>query len=374
MSKKPKIINVVGARPNFMKAAPLIEELQKCPSLQTMLVHTGQHYDELMSKLFFDELGLPRPYIDLGVGSGSPSRQIAEIMSRIEPFLLKEEPDLIIVFGDVNSTIACALTAVKLGIRVAHVEAGLRSFDRTMPEEINRILTDAISDYLFTTEPSANENLVREGVPQEKVFFVGNVMIDTLLKHKERAKSSTILSDLKLMPRSYGVLTLHRPSNVDDKKAFQSMLDALFEIARKISIIFPCHPRTKKQIELFGFQDYFSPKPSPGASGIRLIDPLGYLDFLRLITEATFVLTDSGGIQEETTVLGIPCLTLRNNTERPVTVTEGTNVLVGTNKSKMIDESHKILKGTWIKGRVPELWDGKAAKRIVTILESHLVK
>jgi len=374
MSKKPKIINVVGARPNFMKAAPLIEELQKSPSLQTMLVHTGQHYDELMSKLFFDELGLPRPYIDLGVGSGSPSRQIAEIMSRIEPFLLKEEPDLIIVFGDVNSTIACALTAVKLGIRVAHVEAGLRSFDRTMPEEINRILTDAISDYLFTTEPSANENLVREGVPQEKIFFVGNVMIDTLLKHKERTKSSTILSDLKLMPRSYGVLTLHRPSNVDDKKAFQSMLDALFEIARKISIIFPCHPRTKKQIELFGFQDYFSPKLSPGPSGIRLIDPLGYLDFLRLITEATFVLTDSGGIQEETTVLGIPCLTLRNNTERPVTVTEGTNVLVGTNKSKMIDESHKILKGTWIKGRVPELWDGKAAKRIVTILESHLVK
>jgi len=368
MPKKLKIINVVGARPNFMKAAPLMEQMLETPAMEPFLVHTGQHYDDRMSKFFFDDLGLPKPDMDLGVGSGSHAQQTAEIMRCFEPVLLKERPDVVVVFGDVNSTIACALTAVKLGVAVAHVEAGLRSFDRTMPEEINRVLTDAISDYLFTTEPSANENLLREGVPKEKIFPVGNLMIDTLLRHKERAQSSTILQTLNCMPQAYGVLTLHRASNVDDEEIFQSILKAVFEISQKIRVVFPCHPRTKKQIHAFGFEHFFMTRPSPFHCGILLIDPLGYLDFLRLISEAKFVLTDSGGIQEETTVLGIPCLTLRENTERPVTITEGTNVIVGTDREKIVGKTLEILNGYSLQGRIPEHWDGKASERIVRVL------
>ena len=372
MPKKLKIINVVGARPNFIKAAPLLEQMQKIPSIDPLLVHTGQHYDKKMSKSFFDDLELPKPDIDLDVGSGSHAQQTAEIMVRFEQVLLQETPDLVVVFGDVNSTIACALTAVKLGIAVAHVEAGLRSFDRTMPEEINRVLTDAISDYLFTTEPSANENLLREGVSKDKIFFVGNPMIDTLLRHKERAQSSSILSTLKLAPRAYGVLTLHRPSNVDDAETFQRILGAILEIPQKIPIVFPCHPRTRKQIQTFGLGAAFMAHPSQAPSGILLIDPLGYLDFLYLMSAAMFVLTDSGGIQEETTVLGIPCLTLRENTERPVTVTEGTNTIVGTDREKIVGKTLEILNGYSLQGRIPEYWDGKASKRIVKILtDSH---
>jgi UDP-N-acetylglucosamine 2-epimerase (non-hydrolysing) len=368
MSKKLKIMHVVGARPNFIKIAPLVAEIKKHPQMEQILVHTGQHYDEGMSQAFFKDLGLPFPDIQLNVGSGSHAIQTAKIMERFEPVLLKQRPDLLIVVGDVNSTIACGLTAVKLGIPVAHVEAGLRSFDRTMPEEINRILTDAISDYLFTTEQSANENLLREGIPKEKVFFVGNVMIDTLLKHQELSRSSPILSVLNLQPKAYAVLTLHRPSNVDHKGTFQKILKALFEIAQKTPIIFPCHPRTKKKIQFFGLEDYFTSYPLPLPRDILLIDPLGYLDFLRLVSEARFVLTDSGGIQEETTALGIPCLTLRENTERPVTVTQGTNVVVGINGAKILEESLKILDGKPIRGRMPELWDGKSANRILRIL------
>jgi len=379
-----KILNVVGARPNFMKMAPIIEAMKKSGEnggmeIEPVLVHTGQHYDERMSKLFFRELRLPRPNIDLEVGSGTHAQQTAEIIKRFEPVLIKEKPRCVLVVGDVNSTIACAITAVKLGVDVVHVEAGLRSFDRTMPEEINRVLTDAISHTLFITESSAIENLEREGIGREKVFFVGNVMIDTLLKNVQKALASTILISTGLaektatedgVVRPYGVLTLHRPSNVDNKESLSDLISTLSEAAKAFPLIFPVHPRTLKRIEDFGLGGFIKKMPVRGP-GIYVTEPLGYLDFLRLMKEASLVLTDSGGIQEETTILGVPCITLRDNTERPVTIVKGTNRLVGTDRRKILEAADDAINGRFPGGRVPELWDGKAGERIVDVLVSR---
>ncbi len=355
-----------------MKIAPLIEEMKKHSEIEPILAHTGQHYDENMSKLFFRDLRLPEPDIYLGVGSGTHAGQTAKIMIEFEKVLLEKKPDLVVVVGDVNSTIACALTAVKLHIPVAHVEAGLRSFDRKMPEEINRVLTDAISDYLFVTEKSGEANLLREGKPGEKIFFVGNVMIDTLLKNKKKSDESNILPELNLEPSKYALLTLHRPGNVDNEKTFTGILEALEKIQKHIKIIYPIHPRTRKRLEEFNLFKRFkflnSNSQVPVSNNFSIINPLGYLDFLKLMACAKFVLTDSGGIQEETTLLGVPCLTLRDTTERPVTIKEGTNTLVGTNKERILEESLSLLNGKVIKKGLPELWDGKAAERIVRIL------
>ena len=358
-----KICNVVGARPNFMKIAPIIDEMRKHTEIAASLVHTGQHYDEKMSKLFFQDLGLPKPDVYLGVGSGGHGEQTGKIMIEFEKIIATNKPDLVVVVGDVNSTIACGLVAVKMSVKLVHVEAGLRSFDRTMPEEINRILTDQISDYLFLTERDAKENLLREGVAEEKIHFVGNVMIDSLMKHREHAERSPILRDLKLEAGRYGLITLHRPSNVDVKENLDNILSALFDIQRDLPLVFPVHPRTRKQMKLFGFDEKLAHAPN-----LMLTDPLGYLDFLKLMAHARLVITDSGGIQEETTVLGVPCITVRENTERPITVTEGTNVLIGMSRERILEESYKILEGKGKQGRKPELWDGNAAERIVKVL------
>ncbi|MEK6791124.1 MAG: UDP-N-acetylglucosamine 2-epimerase (non-hydrolyzing) [Deltaproteobacteria bacterium] len=374
-----KLITVVGARPNFMKAAPILDaisehNLHAGQRIEQLLVHTGQHYDEKLSQLFFDDLGLQKPDIDLGVGSGSHAEQTAEVMKKFEKVCLNESPTHILVVGDVNSTIACALVAAKLGIKIIHVEAGLRSFDRTMPEEINRVLTDAISDYLFITEQSAMDNLIKEGVDKSRIFFVGNVMIDTLIKHRKRAMNSTILDSLGLSVAApgYGLLTLHRPSNVDDKDTFANLLGAIESISSRLPIVFPVHPRTRKRIEEFGLGDRFATLPADKPKrGLYTTDPLGYLDFLRLMSEARVVLTDSGGIQEETTVLGVPCITMRENTERPVTITHGTNVLAGTDKDAVIRAANAALDGKNNAPKsAPPKWDGCAAKRIVEILTS----
>ncbi len=372
-----KVLCVVGARPNFMKAAPVIEALRKRPEMSVMLVHTGQHYDRQMSELFFEELGLPKPDLDLEVGSGSHGQQTGQIMIRIEPVLQREKPDLVIVFGDVNSTVAAALCAAKLGIKVAHVEAGLRSFDRTMPEELNRIMTDHLSDYLFTTEPSARKNLLREGIAEEKIFFVGNVMVDTLLNHVEQARAYRFRERLGLASRSYGLLTLHRPSNVDELGTLTTILEAVHELGKQVPIVFPCHPRTRQQLDKTGLKYLAAVNGLGDGSQQRpliVMDPLGYVEFLSLMTDARLVLTDSGGIQEETTVLGIPCLTLRENTERPVTIEQGTNVLVGTSRERILAAAAKALNGTCSATRVPELWDGKAAERIAKILEHQTLR
>ena len=358
-----RICNIVGARPNFMKIAPLIDEMRKHKEIEAKLVHTGQHYDEKMSKLFFKELGLPVPDVYLGVGSGGHGEQTGKVMIEFEKIIRVERPDIVLVVGDVNSTIACGLVAVKLGIKLAHVEAGLRSHDRTMPEEINRVLTDQISDYLFLTERSAFAHLEREGIALAKAHFTGNVMIDSLLKHRDSAERSTVLHDLKLESKRYGLITLHRPSNVDIKENLENILGALLQLQRDLPLVFPMHPRTRKQMKLFGLEEQIAP-----ASNLILTDPLGYLDFLKLTAHARLVITDSGGIQEETTVLGVPCITVRENTERPVTVSEGTNVVIGMSPQRILEESYLILKGKGKKGGVPELWDGKAAQRIVEIL------
>jgi UDP-N-acetylglucosamine 2-epimerase (non-hydrolysing) len=319
-----------------------------------------------MSRLFFEELGIPKPDVNLEVGSGSQAWQTAEIMKRFEPVLLDRPADLVLVVGDVTSTIACALVAVKLGVTVAHVEAGLRSHDRSMPEEINRILTDAISDLLFTTERSANENLSREGIPSEKVHFVGNVMIDTLLGHRKAAERSRILKTLDLTKHEYGVLTLHRPSNVDHPDHLRELIEAIDKVSLRVPIVFPVHPRTRQNLESFGI-----------ALNRRIVlcDPLGYLDFLKLLSDARLVLTDSGGIQEETTVLGVPCITLRENTERPSTLLQGTNVLAGGDGNRLVRFATEILDGalTFDRSKRPELWDGRAAGRIVQILAGRLL-
>ncbi|MEO7539072.1 MAG: UDP-N-acetylglucosamine 2-epimerase (non-hydrolyzing) [Pyrinomonadaceae bacterium] len=358
---KLKVLLIAGARPNFMKVAPIYAEMKRrSEEFEPMIVHTGQHYDAAMSDAFFDDLGMPKPEIHLGVGSASHAVQTAKIMTEFEPVVVEQKPEWVLVVGDVNSTIACALVCAKLGVKVAHVEAGLRSGDMSMPEEVNRILTDAISDLLFTTSQDADENLTMVGVPAAKVRFVGNVMIDSLLDHMKMAAASTVREDLDLTDAEYAVLTLHRPSNVDEPKTFGGILAALVAISESLPIIFPVHPRTRARIEEFGFADKVA------NSNIRLIAPLGYLDFMRLYSGARLVLTDSGGLQEETTVLGIPCLTLRHNTERPITIEMGTNVLVGTDAEKIKEAADKVLTGTspTAGAKIPPLWDGKTAGRI----------
>ncbi|MGI0034912.1 MAG: non-hydrolyzing UDP-N-acetylglucosamine 2-epimerase [Nitrososphaera sp.] len=349
--------------------APIIEAMSGYPEkIEHLLVHTGQHYDERMSKSFFVDLGMPRPDIDLEVGSGSHAEQTARIMIKFEKVCMREGPDLVLVVGDVNSTMACAITAKKLGIKVAHVEAGLRSRDMSMPEEINRLCTDVLCDYLFTTDHFANENLLAEGVTPDKIFFVGNVMIDTLLKHKELARGIGLVERWGLKPGGFATLTLHRPSNVDDRVTLGGILDALSEIAKEIPIIFPIHPRSRKMVEQFGFCGYFTAADKP--QGLWLTDPLGYFEFLHLNMNAMMVITDSGGLQEETTALGVPCITLRNNTERPITCECGTNFIVGNNRDTILHHTSKILNREILHGSVPEKWDGKAAERIVEILKT----
>ncbi len=365
--KKIHILNIVGARPNFMKIAPIHRLMQASDRFVATLVHTGQHYDEKMSQIFFHDLNLPEPDIYLGCGSGSHAQQTGAIMIALERILLERKPQLVLVVGDVNSTLAASLVASKLQVPIAHVEAGLRSFDRTMPEEINRLVTDSLADFLFVTEESGRRNLLHEGIDPDKIHFVGNVMIDSLMSHLKRAQQSTVLDDLGLNHQPYALLTLHRPSNVDDQRNFDQILLALEQIALRVPIIFPIHPRSRKMLTQFQFDHRIAK-----AKNLRLIEPLGYLDFLKLMNHASLVLTDSGGIQEETTVLGIPCLTLRRNTERPVTVEIGTNVLVGMDTDRIVEESFKILDGHSRQGQVPPLWDGQAAQRIVAILAQRL--
>jgi UDP-N-acetylglucosamine 2-epimerase (non-hydrolysing) len=361
-----KIICVCGARPNFVKIAPLMHAFKAHGGFHTLLAHTGQHYDENMSKLFFDDLCIPRPDINLEVGSGTNAVQTAEIMKRFEPVVVDFKPDYVLVVGDVNSTIACGLVTVKLGVKLVHVEAGLRSFDRTMPEEINRVLTDAISDLLLVTEQSGVDNLKKEGIDPKKIHFVGNVMIDTLLANRQKAQKSDILAKLGLSPKKFGVITLHRPSNVDDTDKFEQIVAAFEEIQKETKLVFPVHPRTRDNIkgsELEGRLD--------AMKNLLLLKPLGYLDFLCLLSNAAFVLTDSGGIQEETTILNIPCMTVRKNTERPVTITEGTNRLVEITAEGIVEGYRQIKKSgenTYGGRCIPKLWDGKAAQRIVRII------
>jgi UDP-N-acetylglucosamine 2-epimerase (non-hydrolysing) len=372
-----RLLSVVGARPNFMKIAPIVKELENFPDIKHCLVHSGQHYDELLSGNFFADLNLPEPDVNLQVGSGSHAVQTAEIMMRIEPVLLDYQPQMVLVVGDVNSTIAAALTAVKLGIKVAHIEAGLRSFDMTMPEEINRKLTDAISTLLLVSEESGVDNLKREGVPAEQIFLVGNVMIDCLLRHREVARKSPILNKLGIRHdssdcHSYGVLTLHRPSNVENPQTLQGILSAVNSIAEEIPVFFPIHPRTRKNIESFGLFSYLADATGERNKGIIPLDPLGYLDFLSLNGHARIVFTDSGGIQEETTVLGVPCLTLRENTERPATVLHGTNQVVGVDSDRILAAARFVLGKPAPARKCPPLWDGKAAPRIVAIIREYL--
>jgi UDP-N-acetylglucosamine 2-epimerase (non-hydrolysing) len=371
-----RLLSVVGARPNFMKIAPVIEEVKKFPEIEHCLVHSGQHYDDLLSGNFFADLGLPKPDVNLQVGSGSHAVQTAEIIKRIEPVLLEYKPQIVLVVGDVNSTMGAALTAVKMGIPVAHIEAGLRSFDMSMPEEINRKLTDVISTLLFVTEQSGVDNLRNEGIPLDKIFLVGNVMIDSLLRHRERAARSPILNRLGVRrngskPRPYGVLTLHRPSNVDDPKILEGILGAVNILAVRMPFFFPIHPRTRNNIESFGLQRYLT-QSETAERGIVPLAPLGYLDFLSLNDQAVIVLTDSGGVQEETTVLGVPCLTLRENTERPATVGQGTNQVVGVQPDHILAAAQTILHEPARMTRRPPLWDGNAAPRTVDIIRNYL--
>lgn len=359
-----RILNVVGARPNFMKIAPIQREMNRPGSdIKPILLHTGQHYDERMSKLFFEDLQLPQPDIYLGVGSSTHARQTAKIMVDFEDVCLEHKPDMVLVVGDVNSTVACSLVAAKLHIPVVHVEAGLRSWDRDMPEEINRLVTDALSDLLFTTEKSGTENLLREGVDPRKIHFVGNVMIDSLAFFMEKAGSSPILNQLEIESGNYALVTLHRPSNVDDPENFLKIFTAFEQVQKDIRIVFPIHPRTRNNIDKFGLTERVR-----SLENLMLLDPIGYLDFMQLTRNCKFVMTDSGGIQEESTYLGIPCMTLRENTERPVTAEVGTNEIVGTDTQKIISLAQGLMEGKWKSGRIPELWDGKAAGRIVEVL------
>lgn len=386
-------MSVVGARPNFMKIAPVINAIENHNQtrsqddnvLDHVLVHTGQHYDRQMSDSFFADLSLPQPDSFLGVGSGSHAAQTAEIMKRFEAVLLEQKPDVLIVAGDVNSTVACALVAAKISLDesgsrplIAHVESGLRSFDRTMPEEVNRILTDHLSDFLFVTEESGLSNLANEGIAAEKVYFVGNTMIDSLMAYKDKADSSRILDQLQLKcpdtKGSYALLTLHRPSNVDDRSALLNILEGIDELRAECPVIFPAHPRTQKRIAEFKLEDYFIPAHlnqrvnSCGSARIRMTGPLGYIDFLCLMKNAAVVITDSGGIQEETTCLGVPCVTVRENTERPVTILSGTNVLAGVQSAGIREALRRQLGSTFRSGTIPEKWDGKTADRILKVL------
>jgi UDP-N-acetylglucosamine 2-epimerase (non-hydrolysing) len=357
------VILVVGARPNFMKIAPIHAELTR-RGIDQILLHTGQHYDENMSKVFFDDLGMPQPDIYLGIGSGSHATQTAKVMVEFEKVCNEYKPSMVVVVGDVNSTVACSMVCAKEWIPCAHVEAGLRSFDREMPEEINRLITDAIADLLLTPSPDGDENLRKEGVAEERIKRVGNIMIDSLFNNLERSKSSTIHADLGIEKGNYGVLTLHRPSNVDEKDAFMRILVALEQIGERIPLVFPLHPRTRIRAEEFGLTERLESIPN-----IVLTGPAGYLDFVALMAESKLVLTDSGGLQEETTALGIPCLTLRENTERPITVTEGTNTIVGNATDVILDAANNILDNGGKAGRIPDLWDGHTAERIADIIE-----
>ena len=374
-----KVIQVVGARPNFMKVAPLHRAIQKLTGWTSMIVHTGQHFDAKMSDVFFTQLELPKPDFFLGIGGGSHTEVTAKIMVAFEKIVEAEKPDLIIVVGDVTSTLACTLVAIKMGIKVAHVEAGLRSFDRTMPEELNRILTDSVADYLFVTEESGMQHLKNEGVADERVFFAGNVMIDSLVRYQEKAKTTTILEDLglatsdsrlatdakRLLATSdYIVMTMHRPANVDTKEGLESILELIELSSKDTKIIFPIHPRTRAHMEKFGLADRLDQ-----AKNLIMTEPLGYLEFIQLMSNATAILTDSGGIQEETTYLGVPCLTFRDSTERPITVTLGTNQLLSDlDPKKTYTALKEILAGKVKKGSIPPLWDGKAAERIAAKL------
>lgn len=375
-SAPPTVLCVVGARPNFLKIAPVIAALRAAPfNLRARLLHTGQHYDVAMNERFFEQLGIPNPDINLEVGSLSHAAQTAEIMRRFEPVLDEEKPAALLVVGDVNSTIACALVAAKKGVPVAHVEAGLRSFDRAMPEEVNRVLTDQLSEWLFTTEREARGNLLREGIADDRIHFVGNVMIDTLLGHRARAvpAAETLAAagvDPGLFldaPQGFGVLTLHRPSNVDDPAVLQRLLASAQKISAQLPLVFPAHPRTLGRIEAAGLRDMLS------GPRICCLPPVGYLEMLGLMSAARLVLTDSGGMQEETTALGVPCITLRENTERPITVTHGTNTIVGTDSARIEKAVAEVLSGGGKAGRQPELWDGRAAQRIAAILHASLV-
>lgn len=364
---KYKIICVVGARPNFMKSAPLMKKLLIHKNdIETLLIHTGQHYDNNLSQLFFDDLKMPAPDVYLGVGSGSHGEQTANIMLKLEKVFLKEKPHLVVVFGDVNSTMAAAIVAAKMCIKVAHVESGLRSFDRTMPEELNRIVTDHLSDFLFVTEKSGMENLSHEGISPEKVFFTGNIMIDSLINNLEIARRSDLLEKLSLSPENYVALTLHRPSNVDNKDVLQKLLAIIKEVADRLPVVFPCHPRTQANLAEFGLSGTINTK------GLKIIEPLGYLDFMKLLSESKFVLTDSGGIQEETTYLRIPCITIRETTERPITAEIGSNIVTGTDSDKILETVESIISGKFKEGKIPDLWDGNTADRIVSIIRQNI--
>jgi len=370
MADLPKIMCVVGARPNFMKIAPVISAVRNSSTMSPYLVHTGQHYDAAMKDAFFDQLGIPEPNVDLEVGSGSHAVQTAQIMQRFEPVMDDEKPFAVLVVGDVNSTIACGLVAAKKHIPLIHVEAGLRSFDRSMPEEINRVLTDQISDLLFTTEQEAKINLLKEGISEDKIHFVGNVMIDALLASVEKAvPAAETLSHYGFSEISeYAVLTLHRPANVDNPVVLERLLTILAEISQQLPILFPLHPRTKVKIEAFGLEAILR------ESRIMQTPPLGYLEMLGLVKSAKLVLTDSGGLQEETTALGVPCVTLRENTERPITVTEGTNTIVGSDPDKIRACVEEIFSTGGKQGRIPALWDGQAAKRIIRVIEETMLE
>jgi UDP-N-acetylglucosamine 2-epimerase (non-hydrolysing) len=348
------VFHIVGARPNFMKVAPVMNALKTRKHVVQTLIHTGQHYDANMSDVFFEQLGIAAPDVNLAVGSGTHARQTSEIMTRFEPVLLDRQPDIVLVYGDVNSTVAAALVCAKLGVRLGHVEAGLRSFDRTMPEEINRLVTDQLADMLFTPSEDGDFNLQKEGIPAEKIFRVGNVMIDSLVKLRPAAQRQSQNS----LPQRFALVTLHRPANVDDGVILKRILQSLLEVSQDLSVVFPAHPRIRKRIADFGLH----------ADQLQILDPVSYLEFLGMQSRATVVITDSGGIQEETTYLGVPCLTLRKNTERPVTVSIGTNVLVGRDRDKLRSELSRVLDGQAKKGTIPPLWDGHAGERIAALL------
>ena len=365
-----RIMSIVGARPNMMKIAPLMTELRRHREFEALLVHTGQHYDYSMSQVFFDQLGLPQPDYNLGVGSGKHHAQTAEIMRKFGELIEQDRPDMVVVAGDVNSTVACALVAAKERIPVAHVEAGLRSFDRSMPEEINRVLTDNLADLLFTTEESAHVHLANEGIASDKVFFVGNLMIDSLLGAMEKSQASLLRAELALNAQEYAVFTLHRPANVDDKAQLEQTLAAVARLAQRIPVIFPAHPRTARNIEAAGLRTVRT--WSGGAitePALWMMPPASYLDFLDLMKHGAMVITDSGGVQEETTFLGVPCLTYRNTTERPVTVSMGTNQVVGCDPRHLLDCALDVLENGGQRGSVPPLWDGQTAPRIVQVLK-----
>jgi UDP-N-acetylglucosamine 2-epimerase (non-hydrolysing) len=362
-----KVLHIVGARPNFMKVAPIHRAIRERGMLAQTLVHTGQHYDVKMSDVFFTDLGMPAPDIHLGIGGGSHTEQTAKVMLELERVFTQEKPDLVSVVGDVNSTLSGALVASKMGIPLAHVEAGLRSGDRTMPEEINRLLTDRVSDLLLTPSADADANLLREGMEPQRIRMVGNVMIDSLLAAREKALQLSTLQDLGLRPRGYAVCTLHRASNVDDPEVLGGLLSALCHVAGRLPVVFPVHPRTRKRMADLGLTDSLARTP-----GLRLVEPMGYLEFLALTSQARLVFTDSGGLQEETTVLEIPCLTVRENTERPITVEQGSNLVVGTDPVRISQEADRVLDGHGKKGRVPALWDGRTAERIAELYERVL--